>query len=200
MIGSRFGAHVRRASRGFALVALLSLVAALEGCASGARTEAMMPPSPVGGFDAASPLRNAIAIAEVSGGEATNPMWMSKVGNPELEEAIRATLLREGLLGAEPAKAPYRLKVILISLDQPWIGFTLTVDTAIRYILAREPAGEVVMDETLKVSGSAGVGDAFIAVERLRLANENAIRASIGAFLEKLRALPPPRPAGAPTS
>jgi hypothetical protein len=37
---------------------------------------------------AESPYKNAIYLGEVSGGESTNPLWVSEVGNPEFRDAL----------------------------------------------------------------------------------------------------------------
>lgn len=57
--------------------------------------------------------------------------------------------------------------------------------------------GAPVFDEVLTTPYTAKVGDSFLAVERMRLANEGAIRSSIAAFIGKLMST---SPAAAPTA
>ena len=172
-------------------LAVVGLAALLAGCATGADPDAMVPP-PVG-FDAGSPLRGAIAVASVEGGSQTDPMWMSRVGDPEIEVALQTALRNEGLLANDPATAPYRLFMTLVEIDKPWIGFDFDVGSTVRYVLTPPQGAPALFDETVATKGAASMGDSLIANERLRMANESAIRANIAEFVARLKAHPPGR-------
>jgi hypothetical protein len=172
-------------------LAVLAVAALLAGCATGANPDGMVPP-PVG-FDAGSPLLGAIAVASVEGGSETDPMWMSRVGNPELEVALQTALRNEGLLANDPTTAPYRLFVTLVEIDKPWIGFSFDVGSTARYVLTPPQGAPALLDETVVTTGTASMGDSLLANERLRLANESAIRANIAEFVARLKANPPAR-------
>jgi hypothetical protein len=173
----------------FNRLAALSGAALLAGCATGANPDGMVPP--VVGFDAASPLHGAIAVTSVEGGSPTDPMWMSRVGNPELEVALQTALRNEGLLANDPAHAPYRLSMTLVEIEKPWIGFTFDVGSTARYVLTPPQGGPTLLDETVATKGSASMGDSLLANDRLRLASESAIRANIAEFVARLKAHPP---------
>ena len=68
-----------------------------------------------------SPLKQAVQVNNVSGGQSTNPLWTSKVGNPEFQDALQQSLSAQGLLGQGPTR--YRLDAILMQLEQPcgWV-------------------------------------------------------------------------------
>lgn len=136
-----------------------------------------------------SPMYHAIVIAEVGGGEETNPLLTSKVGNKELEDALRESMRQYGFLSNSNADAPYRLDVYLIDLKQPVGGFTTIVDSFIRYKLISTSDGKIVYDDIITASYKATMDDAFVGVKRLKIANEKSIQANITAFMERLYSL-----------
>jgi hypothetical protein len=136
-----------------------------------------------------SPLYNAIAISKVGGGEKTNPLLASKVGNNELEEALRLSLSQRGFLCTSDVAAPFRLEVFLLELQQPATGYTMIVTSAMRYKLTRRSDDQAVYDDIITASYKATMGDAFSGVHRLKLANEGSIRANIAVFLQHLHSL-----------
>ncbi|MCH8685995.1 hypothetical protein [Pedomonas mirosovicensis] len=158
---------------------------ALAGCASGAKPGAMVVPvNEARLVTEQSPLFQSMQVQEVSGGQKTNPMWTSEVSNEAFAEALRQTLSAHALLAAEDGK--YVLKAQLVELKQPVFGFTFTVKARVRYTLAKADGSETLLDEEVASEFSATTGDAFLGVERLRLANEGAIRTSIENFLNLL--------------
>lgn len=138
-------------------------------------------------FASDSPWRRTLFLAEVTGGEETDPASHSGVGNKEFAAALQAALLQEDLLGDDESAAPYRLKAVLIDVSQPpEISFTMTINSAIRYLVTRVESREAVFDEIITTSFTATAEDEFFAVERLRIANEGAVRANIAEFLSRL--------------
>lgn len=167
------------------IVMLMLAGLALAGCASGAKPGAMVVPVSEARLVAdQSPLFQSMQVQDVTGGQKTNPMWTSEVSNEAFAEALRQTLTAHAILSTGEGK--YALKAQLIEVKQPFIGLTFTVKTRVRYTLAKADGGEVLLDEELNSEYSATVGDAFLGYERLRLANEGAIRASIENFLDLL--------------
>jgi hypothetical protein len=79
----------------------------------------------------------------------------------------------------------YSLQVSLVSVDQPLIGFSLTVRISARWVLS-DATGRVVFDDFIRSEHTATVKDAFAAVARLRLANEGAARENIRLGIERL--------------
>lgn len=169
----------------------LVLAAVLSGCASPARQERMQadPSLAQRTAAAASPLAGKIGIQDVTGGSTTNPMWVSKISSSEFERALEASLRDAGLLSANRQAAPFALLADLISLDQPFIGISLTVTATVTYRLVERATGKTVYEQTIATPHTAQIGDAFIASERLRLANEGAMRANIQRLISDLTAV-----------
>lgn len=162
---------------------------ALAGCATPAQMGGMIPDQ----FDAAaarpdSPFRTSIAVERVGGGEAPDPMMVySAVGGEQLEGALRESLKKFDYLSAEDERARFRLQAFLVDMRRPGVGLTLTATALVRYKLTRASDGNVIYDDVLTTSATRTVDDAFVGVERARMAVEGAIRASIAEFLAALR-------------
>ena|GEM_PF-656508 len=173
------------------LILMIAMLGVLGACATPARPGHMVPESAL--FPSYSPdsaLRNAIAISKAGGGEKTNPLLVSKVGDKELHETLRLSLSQYGLLSTSDVDALFRLEVFLIELKQPrGEGLTAIVDSVMRYKLTRSGDDQVVYDDIITASYKATVGDALYGAHRLKLANEGSIRANIAAFLQHLHSL-----------
>ena len=172
-----------RSKNYFGAVFAAAIAFALSGCAEPARIDQMVA-TPTAQLPQASNLRNAIAVNAVTGGSSTNPLWVSKVGNAEFQTALENSLKNAGMLASGPSR--YRLETSLVSLDQPMIGFDLTVRSGVQYMLTDTATNQIVFNKPVNAEFTAHVSDAFIAVERLRLANEGSIKANIQMFLDQL--------------
>ena len=175
----------------------LGLALLLAACVPMIRPQLMVSQAPVqpGGV-ANSPLKAAIAIASVGGGEESDPMGFTTVDNKGLREAVRLSLRRNGFLSPEGTAAPYRLEVFLIDVNQPvGGGLDFTVDAFIRYTVTRAADGKVLFDDIVSGSFTATFAKTFVGFERFRLAVEGAVGNSIAAFIMQLYRL---RVAGGP--
>lgn len=167
-------------------IAALAVAGILSACASGAQVSQMVPaPGPVPVAEQSSPLYQAVAVGNVTGGQDTNPMWISKVGNADFSQALSQTLMAHSMLGRQDG-GRYVLDVVLKDLDQPVFGLTFDVVSKVGYRLNDKKAGSVVMDEEVSATGSASVSDAFAGVERLRIANERSIKNNLQDFMKRL--------------
>jgi len=72
----------------------------------------------------------------------------------------------------------------------------MTVTSHVNYKVYDSKAQPLVL-ETIDAPFTATVSDAFVGVERIRLANEGSIRANIGQFFDKLRDAVPAKTASA---
>jgi len=140
---------------------------------------------PTSQLNAVSRLRAAININSVLGGQNTNPLWTSEVGNAEFQEALRQSLAAHGMLAEEGGQ--YSLDAQLVEVDQPFVGFSMTVTTTVNYTLTEIATNRVVFQEVVMASPRTAASEAFLGVERLRIANENSIRENISMFIEMLR-------------
>jgi len=169
---------------------MIAMLGTLSACAPPARPGRMVPESALfSSYSPDSPLRNAIAISKVGGGEKTNPLLVSKVGDKELHETLRLSLGQCGFLSTSDVAAPFRLEVFLIELKQPAVGLTMIVTSAMRYKLTRSRDDQVVYDDIITASYQATVGDSFLGPHRLKLASEGSIRANVATFLQNLHSL-----------
>ena len=130
-------------------------------------------------------LKSNMTVIEVSGGKKTNPLWTSEIDNPEFKGALEDSLKTAGLLG-DSATAKYQLKAELLKVKNPPFGFDMTVTTEIKYLLTESAGGKEIINKTITASYTAKVGDAFVAVKRLRLANEGSAKMNISEFLKEL--------------
>jgi hypothetical protein len=162
---------------------------ALAGCATPAQMAGMVPDE----FDAArahadSPFRASVTVERVGGGEAPDPMMVySAVGGEQLEGALREALMKFDYLSADDERARFRLQAFLVDMRRPGVGLTLTATALVRYKLTRASDGSVIYDDVLTASATRTVDDAFVGVERARMAVEGAIRTNIAEFLAALR-------------
>ncbi|MCX7184077.1 MAG: hypothetical protein NTW90_02350 [Nitrosospira sp.] len=164
---------------------LLVLVAFISGCAAPARVANMTVEGQPSQRIAETPLRNNLAIRDVTGGKETNPMWKSNIGSPEFEQALEGSLRAVGLLAPRQGGL-YVLTAHLEKVDQPYIGVNMTVTAWVRYMVTERATGKEVFDKTLAVPYTASFTDSLYGVERLRLANEGAVRASITQLIDDL--------------
>jgi len=168
------------------VVASLGLLS-LGACASAARPEAMaVLPSTVAAAKAGDVGYQAVKIANVSGGTATNPLLWSEVASGDFRQALESSLKATGYLGAT-ADAPLSLTAAMLELKQPMAGLDMSVTSRVRYSVT-DASGRIVFDDTVAATGTAKFGEALAGAERLRMANEYAIRENIKAFIERFRA------------
>ena len=164
------------------ILAVLAALIYLTGCASGAKMGNMVYEGPVKAYDTA--LENNVDVTNVSGGEETNPAWTSEIDNDAFAGALKQTLQKQGLLSSS---GRYQLEALLLEVDQPMFGLDFKVTTQVKYILTdRENNGTVVLNEMIVAPYTATIGDAFVAIKRLRLANEGSGKANIQGLVEKL--------------
>lgn len=157
----------------------------LAGCATPARVGQMTVDVSPQYRTQPTPLRNNLAIKEVTGGGETNPLWASKVSSSAFEDALEESLKGAGLL-ADRQTGDFVLTADLAKLDQPIIGIAMTVTSSVRYLVVERASGRTVLDETLTTPYTAKFTDSLLATERLKLANEGSIRANISELLSKL--------------
>ena len=168
----------------------IALLAGLAGCASSADPKEMVvtaPPATAKPFPAA--LQHAMCVRNVSGGEATNPLWTSKVDDAGFKAALSSSLDVVGL-SAKDAKCAFPIDANLLGLSQPVAGFDMTVTAHVNYKVY-QGEGDPLLLTTLDTPYTANFSDAFVGVKRLQKANEGAIRSSIGSLLDKLREVAP---------
>jgi hypothetical protein len=160
-------------------------LAALSACVSGANRGAMVAPLAPEEISAdIAPIKNAIHVGAVTGGEDTNPLWSSQVSNANFKAALEDSLALAVLKGDD--HAPYVLNAKLVELHQPFAGFDMTVTSTVEYMLTPAGQSKPTLTEKVVTPYTAAFGDAFLGAERLRVANEGAMRENIKEIIARL--------------
>jgi hypothetical protein len=139
-------------------------------------------------------LQRQVGVATVKGGMATNKWWGSKVSAEALQQALEESLLSVGMKPLSPDPAPrFELQAELEPLDQPLVpALGVTVGTAVRYTLVDKASGKVIYQRRIANTDEARFSEAIVSPnERLRIANERALRANIDLLLRDLVTLRP---------
>lgn len=167
------------------LLALL-LAGILGGCASQATYQGMTPEA----VPVAAKHAKTVSIS-VSGGQET-----SAIGKPQISDAEFARALSDAVEKSQVfsrvlrgKQGDYRLTVVLSNPEQPVIGFSMTVKMEAGWTLVRAGDGVTVWQEVIRSEYTAGVGEAFAAVKRLRVATEGAAKRNIAEGLSRLSKL-----------
>lgn len=140
-----------------------------------------------------SALRSNTSVKSVSGGKKTNPMWISNVAGPDFERALESSLNAAGLLAKDRQASLYQVKADLVKMDQPFLGLDMTVTAYVRYELVERETGKAIYSKEVQTPFTATMGDAFLGVERLKVANEGAVKANIKQFITEILSLDLPR-------
>lgn len=157
---------------------LVILVLFAPGLAACATPQAMT----VAAVAIASPkYRNAMAIRSVTGGQAIDVLTVPGVANDPLKQALENSLAANGYLARSGAPKFY-VDVEIRNLQQPLIGLTYDVTADVVYRISGADNGTY----PIKATGTATFSDSPVAVDRMRIANERAMQASIRQFLEAL--------------
>ena len=126
---------------------------------------------------------HSVTTVTVTGGKSTNPLWTAQVSSEAFKTALEQSLASAGYLGSEGR--PMTVSAALVNLHQPMAGFDMSVTSEVRYTVTRD--GQSVFDETVSATGTATMSEAFIGVERLRLANEKSVQENIRQFLTRFK-------------
>lgn len=171
---------------GCQLAFAMAMLVELSGCATSANPAAMAVTAPAPAAKPfPQPLQHAMCVRNVTGGEETNPLWVSKVDDKGFRQALSASLDSAGLSAPTP-NCVFPIDANLLGLSQPGMGFDMEVTSHVNYKVY-DASGQPVVLATIDAPYTAKFSDAFAGVERLRLANEGSIRTSISMFFDKLR-------------
>jgi hypothetical protein len=173
------------ASRRLLLAALP--LACIGACAPPASYSAMVAGVPPG-LGPAPAYRSAITVGSVTPGRDTGTPWTSAISPEQVQQALVQTLAGAGL--GRAANGRFRLDGQLLTLSRPYAGFAMTVTAAIAWRLTDTTSSTVVYDRTLQGLGTATLDDAVDNNNRLRIADQRAIRANLQQLVQDLYALP----------
>jgi hypothetical protein len=164
---------------------LLGLVM-LTGCASPAVSKLMVAQD----VEYAKVFPYSVAVNARGGGD-TSAMGKPQISNEAFAQAIVDSINKSGpfLKVFRGKSSDYILNVTIIKIEQPLFGLSFSVEMETVWSLVRGDSKKILMRESLKSSYTATMGDAFVAVTRLRLATEGAARENIRLGLKKLSQL-----------
>jgi len=174
-------------SRSLIAVATSVLVAAslLSGCATASKPDAMVA-KPVAVTHASS---SDVSVT-VAGGQDTSKMGASQISDDAFAQALRDSITQSGLFKAVAATGGrYKLSAFIGKVDQPMMGFSMTVKMEVSYTLVDTTSGKAVWSKNIASEHTAKASEAFAGVTRLRLANEGAAKDNIEQALAEMSTL-----------
>jgi hypothetical protein len=176
---------MRTAARSVALACVIAAATLAEGCATPASSVAMTATPATSVHQIGSD----VSVA-VSGGKETSSMGASQISDEAFAQALRDSIEKSGLFAkVSPSGARYKLTGFIGKVDQPLIGFSLTVKMEVNYTLVDTQSGTTVWNKDIASEYTAKTGEAFAGVKRLRLANEGAARENIQQAIAAMAAL-----------
>ena len=165
----------RSAKIGGGLAIAAALLFGLNGCATPANPAAMAvaPPATVAPLPAQ--LQHAMCVRSVTGGEATNPLWTSQVGDADFKTALSSSLTSAGL-AASPDACHYQIDANLLGLSQPFAGLHMTVTSHVNYKVYDQAGTAASPSRRYRRLSRRRRATRSWESQRMRLANEGSIR------------------------
>jgi hypothetical protein len=161
------------------LVVLAVLAPLLAACA----TSGGMTVNPGAVANPVAKYRNAIAVRSVTGGQVMNILTVPGVANEPFQAALESTLAANGYL-AQPGTPKFYLDAEIQNLEQPLIGLDFDVVANVTYKISGGGAEAVY---PIKAKGTATFSDSVVGLDRIRIANERAMRENLKQLLQVLR-------------
>lgn len=127
--------------------------------------------------------RNAVAVRTVRGGQVMNALTVPTVSNEPFKAALESSLAANGYL-ARGGKPKYTIDVEIKDLNQPLIGLDYDVTSTVVYKVS---SAGTIKQYPIVAKGSASLSDSPLGADRMRVANERAMKQNIRQFLEALR-------------
>lgn len=163
------------------IIFIIGLVLSFSGCAQKALMQNMTVKN-IDNQELDLRYQDAVSIQSASGGKETNPALL--IDNNEFKKAVIASLINVGLYSKD---GKYKLKIEIIDIDQPSFGFDMTVTMSVKYTLLDYEDKSIVFQKTITSPYTATVSDAFVGVERLKLANEGSAKENIFKLLKEFQ-------------
>lgn len=128
---------------------------------------------------------------QTTGGQPTNPLWVSKISSESFAEAIRDSISDSGLFRSviTTGDGDYSLDADIVSMSPPDAGFNMTANMTVSWKLTRVADKKIVFQDEISSSHTATMGDAFVGEVRWRLAEEGVAKANIEEGLSRISRL-----------
>jgi len=154
----------------------------LTGCATASKSDAMVAESVAVNHTSSGDVSVAVA-----GGKETTKMGASQISDDAFAQALRDSVAKSRLFKAvADTGGRYKLSAFIGKVDQPVMGFSMTVKMEVSYTLVDTASGKTVWAKNIASEHTAKPSEAFAGVTRLRLANEGAAKDNIQQALTEL--------------
>lgn len=165
---------------------MTGILLTLGGCATPVSHEALVPAM----LEVSTHHPQSVAVV-ASGGKETSAAGKPQVSDTELQQAVATAIAQSKTFSrvVDGKNGDYILIVNVFSVTQPSFGLSFTVGVEMGWTLTRADNGAKVWQEAIKSEHTVSTGEAFVAVTRLKLATEGAIRNNVKQGLVKLSAL-----------
>jgi hypothetical protein len=170
--------------RAFRYLVVAALAGTVTGCAFVVQAKGMTVTNLDSNAGDTSLLHRGLTVTKVSGGTPAALRLPAQISDEELTVALTQSLGHAQLLSDGPGR--YVMEVALVSLKQPASGFDMTVAVSLWCKLTDSSSGSVVFQHLVTASHTSTVSDAFVGVDRLRVATEGAARGALKALLLRL--------------
>lgn len=125
----------------------------------------------------------------VSGGSATSSTHASQIASEDFARALSDALDKAGVFSkVSPAGGYYKLSAYIGKVDQPIMGFSMTVTVEVSYTLINTSSGQPVWTKNVTSVHTTATSESFLGSERLRLATEGAAKDNIQQAIAALEA------------
>lgn len=163
-------------------IAIALMILLLGACVGGPRPVAMIADVTTNAVIAEnSPLWKSSVIGNITGSAKSNKLWKSKVSGKDFKNALQQSLRLHAILNE--AQGKYRISATFKELRQPFLGLELAVTARVAYKVTRTRDNVLVFDREITQTHTAALKDSFVFSDRLKLANEGAIKANIQKFI-----------------
>ena len=167
---------------GIVVIPAILIISTLTGCATASNPDAMIVESV-----AITHVSNSGVSVVVSGGKETSALWTSQISDEAFAQALRESIIKSGLFKTITNNGGrYKLSAFIGEVDQPMVGFSMTVKMEVSYTLLDTQSGKTVWSKNIASEYTVKLSDAFVGATRLRLANEGAAKANIQQALTEL--------------
>lgn len=156
------------------ILCLAALTAQLTGCATAAKSDAIVAAPATLVHKSSSD----VSVAVV-GGQETSSMGASQISNDNFAQALTESIGQSGLFAKVAGNGHYKLTAFIGKVDQPLMGFSMTVKMEVNYTLVDSTSGKTVWTKNVASTYTAKASAAFAGVTRLRLANEGTAKDNI---------------------
>lgn len=163
---------------------VLIVAVAITGCATPPSVKNMIPSFNYTTFVSTD---KTLMVAEVKGGEKTNPMWVSKIANEGFHEALTNTLKESGIFKEvfTAEKGDYEIYAEIISQEFESVLRTPSI-LFVNYRLIEADSGKEVWKENILSQYGVKFKEALFGLDRAKMANEGAVRDNLTQLIKKL--------------